>query len=474
MSSSFQRGDPNPAPLDDEAASDNVAGALVANKYRLVTLLADGGMGSVWLARHEALDARVAIKLIHPALRSEEASQRLLAEARIEAQLNHPHIVRVLDYGEVQPATPFLVMELLCGRTLRELLREQTRLTPEAAVQILLPVIDALQCAHEHGVVHCDLKPDNIFLTGDSRHIHPKLIDFGIAKCEDVDSFDFLSRGTVLGSPAYMAPEQARGETDIDARADIWALCVVLYEAITGQAAFDGDTYSKLLHAVIHHQVPPLRLEGAGMVQLSTILQRGLSKDRARRFQTIEELGDTLACWLEARGVEHDICGAWIPRHWHVHHAPLEPVEVQATVRLTRSAPKTSEVPEVLPSPWRSASVAIPKRVAARFVGYATAAAIGLGLLGYGATLYGRPRAHIVMPAAPEAQQLTLAAKQCTPNDTVSIEANARAPRTNQAPAQHEPIALQPKPPPARASGPRVDAARLDLKDPYSSRPRSP
>ncbi len=457
--------------LPEDVTSQHVPGHLIADKYRLTTMLAEGGMGSVWLARHEALDARVAIKLIHPELRGAEAGQRLLAEARIEAQLNHPHIVRVLDYGEAQPGDPFLVMELLDGKTLGQLLRDEVRLPPAMAVQILLPVLDALQCAHEHGAVHCDLKPDNIFLTGDPQHIHPKLIDFGIAKCQEVDAFGFVARGTVLGSPAYMSPEQARGELDIDARADVWASCIVLYEAISGQAAFDGDTHSKLLHAVMHHEVPQLTEgDNAGAAQLSAILQRGLAKDRTQRFDSMEELGEALACWLASRGVEHDICGTSIARRWRIDHAlpefreNVQPTRILLTTDDQAAQPTTRH--------WQRKDAA--KRLAPRALGYALAAATCLGLLGHATTLQGHVAPHFVTPALalPGAQLTAESRTEPRPVLHAETEDAVPPPAENVAEntvehAQIENAVTATTTAQASPARRRVNAARLDLKDPY-------
>ncbi len=267
-------------------------------------------MGAVWVARNLTLDTTVALKLIRPDLDAEDAADRLLDEARTEARLEHRAIVRVFDFGQTEHGDPFLIMELLEGQSLGDVLRERGRLPAVLAVQTLLPVIDALAYAHESGVVHRDLKPENIFLAREGKRTQPKIVDFGIAKLVRDRLGPRLTRnGTVLGSPAYMAPEQARGLADVDHRADVWTTCVVLYETITGRIAFPGDNYNAVLRAVIEDEVVPATVGGVCDEALWEILRRGLSKNRAARWQSARALGAALADWLEQRGVGEDICG---------------------------------------------------------------------------------------------------------------------------------------------------------------------
>jgi serine/threonine protein kinase len=292
------------------------AGTLILGKYRLEAQLGEGGMGTVWLARNETLDAPVALKLIRSGMQDEETVERLLLEARVQARLNHPNIVRVFDFDQTESGDPFIVMEVLDGISLGEMLRQRGHLGAIEAVQVVLPVTGALCHAHENGVVHRDLKPDNIFLERSGMHLGIKLLDFGIAKLTSNDFHrDFKEGGTLLGSPAYMAPEQAEGSENVDHRADIWAICVVLYEAISGTAAFPGEGYD-LLRRVIDDKVPALVDTGAGESALWQILSRGLEKDPARRFQSMRELGTALAQWLYDHGVSEDLDGNRISRRW--------------------------------------------------------------------------------------------------------------------------------------------------------------
>jgi eukaryotic-like serine/threonine-protein kinase len=293
---------------------------LIAERYRLERLLGEGGMGSVWMARNVMLDLPVALKIVRPEARGQDTCERLLMEARVEASLAHPNVVRVFDCGITEDGDAFIVMELLEGCSLGDLLYEQGALRPEFAVQLLLPVIHALSTAHQAGIVHRDLKPDNIFISRTGGQLCPKILDFGIAKFNAHDgrspALHKTGRGMVMGSPAYMAPEQVRGLPDLDARADVWAMTVVLYEALTGKMAFDADNYNAVLCEVLERELTPLT--DPDRSDLWPILQRGLAKDRARRIGSLRELGTLLANWLTSRGVTDDASGEALSRNWQL------------------------------------------------------------------------------------------------------------------------------------------------------------
>ncbi len=293
-------------------------GTLIVGKYRLESQLGEGGMGTVWLARNETLDAPVALKLIRSGMQNEETAERLLLEARVEAKLKHPNIVRVFDFGHTDLGDAFIVMEVLSGISLSELLKQRGRLGAVEAVQVVLPVVAALRHAHENGVVHRDIKPGNIFLDRGGLGQGTKLLDFGIAKLADDEFHSHITQnGKLLGSPAYMAPEQATGSASVDHRADIWATCVILYEAISGLPAFSGDGYV-VLRKVIDDQVLALEDTGAGEPALWRILSRGMRKDPSQRFQSARDLGSALAQWLCDQGKSEDLDGNGIARHWGV------------------------------------------------------------------------------------------------------------------------------------------------------------
>ncbi len=275
-------------------------------------------MGSVWLARNQTLDADVCIKLIRRDLATSRASQRLLREARAAAQLSHPCIVRVFDFGVTEYRDPFIVMELLRGDSLRQVLERKRRLPPTVAVATLLPVASALVEAHGKGVIHRDLKPENIMLVeSDSGSVLPKVVDFGLAKLREEDGTRQLTQHkAVMGSPDYMSPEQARGEVTIDQRVDVWAFAAMLYEAITGMLPFSGENYNALLYAIRHNDPMPTTDLGLGNKDLWQILSRGLAKPVEDRWPDMRSFGAALARWAVNSDIEVDITGASIAVGW--------------------------------------------------------------------------------------------------------------------------------------------------------------
>jgi serine/threonine protein kinase len=328
-----------------------LAGDLIDNKYRLVRTLGEGGMGVVWVARNVVLDVDVALKLIplrkgasQPAL-----TKRLLQEARTAAQLSHPAICRVFDYGKTHLEDPFIVSELMHGETLGDLIETQARMPATRAAQILLPVLDGLAVAHAQGIVHRDVKPDNIFLSRDvAGRVQPKLLDFGIARfvqTEDQITVD----GALLGTPNYMSPEQARGEGGADFRTDVWSVSVVLYEAVTGELPFEGENYNAILYSVINQPAPCILDYEAGDPALWQLLERGLRKNPEERWQSMRELGEALALWLYEHGVREDVCGASLRTTWI--EAGLSGVPVELPPEDIPAATPRPAIPETpLPS----------------------------------------------------------------------------------------------------------------------------
>jgi eukaryotic-like serine/threonine-protein kinase len=293
-----------------------LAGDVIAGKYKLTRIIGRGGMGAVWRAHNIPLDIDVAIKLIRRDRTAAGAAERLLTEARAAARLMHPSIVRVFDFGESEQGDPFIVMELLHGEALSAILRRKKRITPAVAVQTLLPVAAALASAHGKGIVHRDLKPDNIIVVGgENGALQPKIVDFGIAKLLDMDRQVTLA-GEVLGSPDYMSPEQARGAENVGEATDIWALSVVLYEAISGARPFDGANYNALIASILTNDPAPLTAHGVGDGALAAIIAQGLAKDVSARWQRMRDLGAALASWAVERGIEDDVAGNSIAKQW--------------------------------------------------------------------------------------------------------------------------------------------------------------
>jgi eukaryotic-like serine/threonine-protein kinase len=306
------------APDAPHRVSQCVAGEVIAERYRLIRKLGEGGMGVVWVAHSLVLGVDVAIKLIRAGNGDVDMASRMAREAQATAILGHPAIVRVFDHGATAFGEPFLVMELVEGETLSALLGREGKLDPIFAVKLLLPLLDGLRCAHERGIIHRDIKPENVLISRDplGRQM-PKLLDFGIAKLDYQPSVNRLTQvGDVLGSPEFMSPEQARGAADIDVRTDVWGVCVVLYELVTGELPFKIKNYNALMQAILHETPTPTFELGIGDKHLWRVISKGLAKTRERRWPSMTALGEALAFWLYDHGETEDACGNSLRSVW--------------------------------------------------------------------------------------------------------------------------------------------------------------
>ena len=355
----------------------------IGGKYGLVRLLGEGGMGSVWVAENMALKANVALKLIRADVAEASANERFLSEARLAARLQHAAIVRVFDFGKTEHDEPYIVMELLEGETLGQRLARLGAIDAVELCQTLLPIIDALHSAHGHGVIHRDLKPDNVFIAKtDGGGMQPKLLDFGIAKLRGESAFHstkLTQAGTLIGSPDYMSPEQARGETDLDPRSDVWALCVLAYECLVGKPPFHGDNYNALLWAIIHDEPMPVTVFQAGDSELWRILKTGFAKDRNGRWESARKLGEAMAAWLESHGVVEDACNRSLHASWLPAERPtrpeLAPFDPLALPLAQRAAHHDSSIPPTL------AAMRRPRAMSLWFAGLGFLTLIGALLL---------------------------------------------------------------------------------------------
>lgn len=349
--------DSDPEPESDVLPRKYNVGDVLLGKYRLVSILGEGGMGEVWEAHNVPLDAPVAVKLIRADLDEGSAAQRLVQEARAAARLGHPAIVRIFDVGETRHGDPFIVMERLRGESLAAVAERQGRLPAASAVQVLLPIADALANAHIKGIVHRDIKPENIYVAEDENgELQPKLLDFGVVKLEHAETNSNLTQmGTVVGSPGYLSPEQARGSDDIDYRVDVWAFSVVLYEVITGVAPFNGGNYNALLRSIVEDEPRPTTDHAAGDGELWSIVERGLRKDRDERWPSMMEYGRALAQWALQAGVDEDVCGTGIELKWlssskspgraSLVSVSFDPDEMPSAVRRARTRLPTESPP---------------------------------------------------------------------------------------------------------------------------------
>jgi serine/threonine protein kinase len=278
-----------PLPLEE--------GTLLARKYRLLRTAGFGGMAQLWVAKNEATAAEVCVKVLVPDKSDDESVERFRREAYAAARLSHRAIVRVFDLielgatGEVvtdgKISALAIVMELLHGETLADLLMKKGKLPLEEALDIALPFLSALAHAHRAGVVHRDLKPDNIFLATDpDGQVIPKVLDFGVSKLEQERSI--TQDGVMLGTPSFMSPEQARGARNVDARSDVFSAGIVLYMMLSGKNPFESDTFHSVVTAILQETPPPL----PGLPEaVQAILDKALAKDPAARYADATELG---------------------------------------------------------------------------------------------------------------------------------------------------------------------------------------
>jgi len=273
-------------------------GEVLAGKYRVEKLLGEGGMGVVVQAKNIALNTTVAIKLLRQnAVANAEALGRFQREAQAAASLRSEHVARVSDVGALADGRPYMVMEYLQGRDLAEELEHRQRpFDIPVAVDFVLQACEAIVEAHSAGIIHRDLKPRNLFLTKtvDGRDL-VKVLDFGISKVEGAQDMQLTRTTEIIGSPSYMSPEQLRASRDVDARTDIWALGVILYELLTGRLPFYAETVTQLVAVVLMENEPPLRsLRPDAPAELEAIIHKCLGKTPYERMGSVVELAHAL------------------------------------------------------------------------------------------------------------------------------------------------------------------------------------
>jgi eukaryotic-like serine/threonine-protein kinase len=263
-------------------------GELVGGKYRIVRMIGDGGMGAVYEARHEVLGSAVALKFLHAELsRRPGLASRFLQEAKVSASIQSPHVTRVTDVDQTPDGSPYLVMELLSGESLQQLLDRRHKLAKDQAIDFALQILSGLEAAHALGVVHRDLKPDNVFITPSTGGPVLKLLDFGIAKLRQTSEYQRgLTRpGAIMGTPEYMAPEQLYAADKVDHRADIYSLGAMFYEMLTGERPAYGDDAHQIVAQVAAGKVKRLTQHDPGLgEELATVVHRAIDPDKNRRF----------------------------------------------------------------------------------------------------------------------------------------------------------------------------------------------
>lgn len=291
-------------PVASQSAPDALVGTTLNGNYKVLRVIGEGGMGRVYEAQHTRIAGkRFAIKLLHPEYaRQPEVLARFQREAEASAAISHPNVLGVYDVDRTSDGTPFMVSELLEGRDLSKQLESNKRITVAQTVTIARQVCRALHAAHDKGVIHRDVKPENVFIMGSIDDPSIKVLDFGISRLEGSGSSSLTKTGMVIGTPAYMPPEQAAGKT-VDVRVDVYGVGAIMYRALTGQLPFGDDeptvTIAKLLTSEPER---PRKLAPEIPESLEMIIQKAMAREPERRYQTLLELEQALAAFDAAQG----------------------------------------------------------------------------------------------------------------------------------------------------------------------------
>jgi len=264
--------------------------------YTLVAHIADGSMGSVYEARHRETGERVAVKVLHSDVaRDPIAVQRFEREYETAKSLRHGHIIEVRDFGGTASGAQFMAMEFLEGEELSLVLTKEGAMRPARAVRVVCQIALALHYAHTHGVIHRDLKPDNIFVCAGTDGDEIRILDFGSVKLQTASAPKLTALGTTLGSPYYMSPEQAAGKLDLDSRTDVFALAAIIHELATGQVAFPGDNVAAILTKIVGEEPSPVSaFSPSYRWSFDDVIKKGLSKDKLNRYRSAVELAEAM------------------------------------------------------------------------------------------------------------------------------------------------------------------------------------
>ena len=277
---------------------DAMVGAVLNGKWKLTKLLGYGGMGAVFAAQDLQQPRQVAIKMLHAEYVHEpRILERFIAEANTAQRLHHPNITAVFDSGQAEDGSPYLVMELLKGKSLADFLEPPRAIEVHTAAPIVYGVLQALAAAHAQGIVHRDIKPDNIFLVDDEDgRFLVKVLDFGIAKVMDVaGGMGSKTRtGVLLGTPGYMSPEQIKNSKGVDPRTDLWSTGAIFYEMLAGRSAFDAETEFAQLTAVLTQSPIPIGQVSAHLIGWQPFFDRALAREPENRFPTAQAMSEAL------------------------------------------------------------------------------------------------------------------------------------------------------------------------------------
>lgn len=396
-------------PLEEPSngSTPRVPLALLVGRFRACSILGEGGQGVVYRGEHVDLGYPVAIKVLHGESASEITRARFRREARLGAQVQHPNVVRVIELGELDDGSPYLVMEHVEGVSLSELISDRM-LSPDATVELGVQLLAALAALHARDIVHRDIKPENVMIElGVDGSVTAKILDFGISKTTDkeLEPATLTRAGTIVGTPSYMSPEHVLGE-QLDVRSDLYAVAGVLYEALSGHPPHEAPTTSAVFAKIATERVKPLRDHAPSCPPaLADVIDRGLCRDRDERWSHPLAMAEAL------RGAAHELSLARGPDAW------ADVLDVGASVRLRRKRRESlaNAATETAAAP-RSIQSARP-RGARAMVGASLVVAVGLGLLS-GRVLFGpgetavhapkRPSSAAAAHAPPVEQELAL------------------------------------------------------------------
>ncbi len=433
--------------LADETP-DTLLGRTVGGRFRVLRTLGRGGMGAVYEVEHGG--GRAALKIIARDAKSTDARalRRFEREAKLAAEIDHVHVTRTLELGsDDELGAPFLLMELLSGHDLGAVIDERAPLSPEVAARIGVQAARGLAAAHARGVVHRDVKPQNLFLHEQGGELTVKVCDFGIAKLSepgpDEDASSLTNSGGIIGSPRYMSPEQAQGDKTVDARTDVWSLCASLYEALSGRRLWSAEALGELIVAICTRPVPRLSVTAPWVpAALASVIHRGLARSRAERWADMAALEAAL---LPCTG------GTVVVHASDLESVPSADREHVTTSRAASTRADTTHAPAALSverakSPWLG-------------LGLGAAAAVLAG-----AALFTTSPSRTDAAAASSPPQVERGEPATSPPQAPGLPADAPAERS-----AHSPISQTawagPSPPPAQtasamASPPAVQSAK--------------
>jgi serine/threonine protein kinase len=440
------------------ARREGMLGKTVGN-YIVRHKLGEGGMGSVYFAEHPAIGKRVALKVLHPDFVSDpEIVSRFFNEAKAVNDIQHPNIIDIVDFGTVPAATPadrdlvYFIMEYVEGVTLTALLKREAPLDPERAVTIALQIADALAASHSKGVVHRDLKPDNVMLVSRGRQRDfVKLLDFGIAKLTDAAVRTHRTRtGTVMGTPQYMSPEQCDGHGRIDHRSDIYALGIVLYQMLTGRVPFGGEGLGEvLIQQMTRSPLAPSRIAPHVPEPIELVVLKALEKRPDDRFQQADDMILALQDPVKYIAAHGGPTGFLVSPVVREPAAAGSPTVAASTASASRQVPTTmsgsaSQLVSMPPVPTRTR---FPVGFALAVVGFVVAVAAGVIFQGHGPTLSPATRpASVSTPDPPPAAAPTAPVQPISPISPIRpLPATAPVAKPTPSPAMRLHIETDPK-----------------------------